>query len=125
MLLIFFVMIRRPPRSTRTDTLFPYTTLVRAEGGDVTALKLADGREVAGDIFVDCSGFRSLMLGQALGEDWEDWSHWLPCDRAAAMPTAHVEAEIQPYTSVIAMPGGWRWRIPLTHRIGQHRKGDV
>ena len=88
------------------------------ESGDVTALKLADGREVAGDIFVDCSGFRSLMLGQALGEDWEDWSHWLPCDRAAAMPTAHVEAEIQPYTSVIAMPGGWRWRIPLQHRIG-------
>src|SRR3546814_15734474 len=87
--------------------------------GDVTALKLADGREVAGDIFVDCSGFRSLMLGQALGEDWEDWSHWLPCDRAAAMPTEHVEADIQPYTSVHAMPGGLRWSIPLQQRIGQ------
>lgn len=89
-----------------------------AESGDVAALKLADGREVAGDIFVDCSGFRSLLLGATLGEEWEDWSHWLPCDRAAAMPTAHVEADIAPYTTAVAMPAGWRWRIPLQHRMG-------
>src|SRR3546814_10928499 len=88
------------------------------EAGYWTCVKQPDWRRVAGDIFVDCSVFRWRMREHAFGEDWEDWSHWLPCDRAAAMPTAHVEAEIQPYTSVIAMPGGWRWRIPLQHRIG-------
>ena len=88
------------------------------ESGDVTALVLKDGSEIAGDLFIDCSGFRSLLLGDALEEPWEDWSHWLPVDRAAAMPCAHVEEEIEPYTRAIAMPGGWRWRIPLQHRIG-------
>jgi len=86
--------------------------------GDVTRLLLADGREVAGDLFIDCSGFRALLIGGALEEEWEDWSHWLPVDRAAAMPCAHVEKEIEPYTRAIAMPAGWRWRIPLQHRIG-------
>ncbi len=86
--------------------------------GDVTTLRLDDGRVVAGDLFIDCSGFRSLLLGDALAEPWEDWSHWLPCDRAAAMPCAQVEDEVDPYTRAIAMPGGWRWRIPLQHRIG-------
>lgn len=86
--------------------------------GDVTTLVLEDGREVSGDLFVDCSGFRSLMLGQTLGEAWEDWSPWLPCDRAAAMPCAHTTAEIEPYTRATARPAGWQWRIPLQHRIG-------
>ena len=86
--------------------------------GDVTTLALEDGREIRGDLFVDCSGFRSLMLGQTLGEEWEDWSPWLLCDRAAAMPCAHTTEEIEPYTRVIGMPAGWRWRIPLQHRIG-------
>jgi len=89
-----------------------------AASGDVTTLVLEDGRTVEGDLFVDCSGFRSLMLGGALGEEWEDWSRWLPCDRAAAMPCSHVTEEIEPFTQVIGMPGGWRWRIPLQHRIG-------
>ncbi len=86
--------------------------------GDVAALVLEDGRELAGDLFVDCSGFRSLLLGQTLGEEWEDWSRWLPCDRAAALPCSYVNEEIEPYTRCIAMPAGWRWRIPLQHRIG-------
>ncbi len=86
--------------------------------GDVTELVLEDGRRIAGDLFVDCSGFRSLLLGDALGEEWEDWSHWLPCDRAAALPCTHVSDEIAPYTTATAMPAGWRWRIPLQHRIG-------
>jgi tryptophan halogenase len=86
--------------------------------GDVTTLVLEDGREISGDLFVDCSGFRSLMLGGTLGEEWEDWSPWLLCDRAAAMPCAHTTDEIEPYTRVIGMPCGWRWRIPLQHRIG-------
>jgi tryptophan halogenase len=102
---------------TRTEGL---VTEVRRdpEAGDVTELVLKDGRTIAGDLFVDCSGFRSLMLGGALEEPWEDWSHWLPVNRAAALPCEHVEQEIDPYTRVIGMPAGWRWRIPLQHRIG-------
>lgn len=88
------------------------------ETGDVTALVLASGERIEGDLFVDCSGFRSLILGQALGEEWEDWTHWLPCDRAAAMPCTHLEAELRPYTIATAMPAGWRWQIPLQHRMG-------
>jgi len=89
-----------------------------AKSGDVTKLKLEDGREIAGDLFVDCSGFRSLMLGSTLGEEWEDWSPWLPCDRAAAMPCEHTTEEIEPYTRASAKSAGWQWRIPLQHRIG-------
>lgn len=88
------------------------------DSGDVTVLNLEDGRRIEGDLFIDCSGFRSLLLGQELHEDWEDWTHWLPCDRAAAMPCAHATAEIRPYTTATAMPAGWRWQIPLQHRMG-------
>ena len=88
------------------------------ESGDVTALVLESGRAIEGDMFVDCSGFRSLLLGSTLGEEWEDWSPWLPCDRAAALPCAHVSEDFAPVTSAIAMPAGWRWRIPLQHRMG-------
>ncbi len=89
-----------------------------SETGDVAALVLESGQSIEGDLFVDCSGFRSLLLGQTLGEAWEDWSPWLPCDRAAALPCTHVTKEISPYTTAVALPAGWRWRIPLQHRIG-------
>lgn len=89
-----------------------------ASSGDVTALVLKDGRRIEGDLFVDCSGFRSVLLGQELGEEWEDWTHWLPCDRAAAMPCEHASEELRPYTTATAMPAGWRWQIPLQHRMG-------
>jgi tryptophan halogenase len=88
------------------------------ESGDVAALTLADGRRVEGDLFVDCSGFRSLLLGDTLGEAWEDWSPWLPCDRAVALPCASPPGAIEPYTTATAMKAGWRWRIPLQHRVG-------
>lgn len=89
------------------------------DSGDVLALVLKDGRRVEGDLFIDCSGFRSLLLGGEIGEAWEDWSHWLPCDRAAAMPCAHVpNAPLKPYTTAAGMPAGWRWEIPLQHRMG-------
>jgi tryptophan halogenase len=88
------------------------------ESGDVTALVLESGQALEGDLFVDCSGFRSLLLGSTLGEEWEDWSRWLPCDRAAALPCAHASEDFAPLTSAIAMPAGWRWRIPLQHRMG-------
>ena len=86
--------------------------------GDVTALVLENGTRVEGDLFVDCSGFRSLLLGDALDEEWEDWTHWLPCDRAAAMPCTHASDDLRPYTTATAMPAGWRWQIPLQHRMG-------
>lgn len=86
--------------------------------GNVTALSLADGEVVEGDFFVDCSGFASLLIGRMDENNWEDWSHWLPCDRAAALPCTSPEGEIAPYTTAAAMPGGWRWRIPLQHRVG-------
>ncbi len=85
--------------------------------GDVAALTLEGGARIDGDLFVDCSGFRSLLLGDALGEPWEDWSPWLPCDRAVAVPCDDA-APLTPYTQAIAMPFGWRWRIPLRHRVG-------
>ena len=86
--------------------------------GDIAAVVLESGERIAGDLFVDCSGFRSLLLGDALGEAWEDWSHWLPCDRAMALPCASSPGEIEPLTRATAMPAGWRWRIPLQHRVG-------
>lgn len=86
--------------------------------GDVTTLTLKDGRTVEGDLFVDCSGFRALLLGDTLDTGWQDWAHWLPCNRAAVMPCLHVEDEIEPYTRASAMAAGWRWRIPLQHRVG-------
>ncbi len=89
-----------------------------AEGGNVTTLILEDGRRIEGDLFIDCSGFRSLLLGEALEAEWEDWSHWLPCDRAVALPCAAANDTIEPYTRATAMPAGWRWRIPLQHRVG-------
>ncbi len=89
-----------------------------ATSGDVTALILQSGERVEGDLFVDCSGFRSLLLGGALEEAWEDWTHWLPCDRAAAMPCTHADGPLRPYTTATAMPAGWRWQIPLQHRMG-------
>jgi len=88
------------------------------QNGDVASLTLDSGEIVEGDLFVDCSGFRSLLLGETMGAGWEDWSHWLPCDRAVAMPTVSPAGPIEPYTRATAMTAGWRWRIPLQHRVG-------
>ncbi|MDR6852051.1 tryptophan halogenase [Sphingomonas sp. BE123] len=88
------------------------------ESGNVTELVLESGERVAGDLFIDCSGFRALLIGGAMDAAWEDWSHWLPCDRAAALPATSPEGPIEPYTRATAMGAGWRWRIPLQHRVG-------
>jgi tryptophan halogenase len=90
---------------------------VETAGETIAALRLADGRRTAGDLFIDCTGFRSLLLGQALGSGWHDWSHLLPCDTAIAVPSAGSGA-ITPYTRSTARPAGWQWRIPLQHRVG-------
>ncbi|MFL9840670.1 tryptophan halogenase family protein [Sphingomonas sp. ST-64] len=86
--------------------------------GDVTELVLDSGERIAGDLFIDCSGFRALLIGGAMDAAWEDWSHWLPCDRAAALPTERLPGAIEPYTRATAMGAGWRWHIPLQHRVG-------
>ncbi|MBR0552533.1 tryptophan halogenase family protein [Stakelama marina] len=88
------------------------------ESGDVCAVTLENGERIEGDLFIDCSGFRALLIGGELDEHWEDWSHWLPCDRAAALPCEAADGPIAPYTRATAMAAGWRWRIPLRHRVG-------
>jgi len=85
--------------------------------GHVRALLLDDGRRVEGDLFIDCSGFRSLLLGETMGVDYIDWSRWLPCDRAVAVPTVRA-GPLLPFTRATAHPAGWQWRIPLQHRTG-------
>lgn len=87
------------------------------DSGFVESLVLADDRVVNGDLFIDCSGFAALLIQQTLGSGFEDWSHWLPCDRAVTMPSARFEHTL-PYTRSIAHTAGWQWRIPLQHRNG-------
>lgn len=87
------------------------------QSGMVTALTTQRGERLAGDLFIDCSGFRALLIDGEMSGGFEDWSHWLPCDRALAVPCERV-AETTPYTRSTARPAGWQWRIPLQHRIG-------
>ena len=87
------------------------------ENGDIAAVLLANGMRIAGDLFVDCSGFRGLLIEQELEAGFDDWSHWLPCDRAVAVPCERVDPLI-PLTRSIARAAGWQWRIPLQHRTG-------
>ncbi len=89
----------------------------RTESGDIAAVQSVEGQRLAGDFFIDCSGFRGLLIEQALETGYEDWTHWLPCDRAIAVPCA-ASGEFSPFTRSIARSAGWQWRIPLQHRIG-------
>lgn len=89
----------------------------RGEDGAIDAVVLANGQRVGGDLFIDCSGFRGLLIEQTLKTGYDDWSHWLPCDRAMAVPCARG-GEFTPYTRSTARPAGWQWRIPLQHRTG-------
>jgi tryptophan halogenase len=91
--------------------------IARHESGDVRHLTLKSGERIAGDLFVDCSGFRSLLLGGVMGVAWQDWTHWLPCDRALALPSRR-SGSLTPYTRATARRAGWTWRIPLQHRTG-------
>jgi tryptophan halogenase len=85
--------------------------------GDVARIMLADGSAHGADLFLDCSGFRGLLIEEALHTGFEDWSHWLPCDRAIVAASASADA-LTPYTRATAKPAGWQWRIPLQHRVG-------
>ncbi|RST32086.1 tryptophan 7-halogenase [Sphingomonas ginkgonis] len=87
------------------------------ESGDVTEVRLESGEAIAADLFLDCSGFRGLLIEETLSTGFHDWSNWLPCDRALAVPCA-AAAELTPYTRSTALEAGWQWRIPLQHRTG-------
>jgi tryptophan halogenase len=90
---------------------------LRGTDGFIESVTMDNGDRIEGDLFIDCTGFRGLLIEEALETGYEDWSLWLPCDRAIAIPCASVEPLI-PYTQAIARRAGWQWRIPLQHRIG-------
>lgn len=90
---------------------------LNAETGYITSLSLEEDRHIEGELFIDCSGFRGRLIEEALQTGYEDWSQWLPCDRAIALPTAKTGPAI-PYTRSTAHGAGWQWRIPLQHRTG-------
>ena len=87
------------------------------ESGHVTSVTLESGAVIEGDLFIDCSGFRALLIEQTLKAGYEDWSHWLLNDRAVAMPCT-LGGSLAPVTRATARPHGWQWRIPLQHRLG-------
>jgi tryptophan halogenase len=90
---------------------------LREPDGFVESVTLERGEVVGGDLFIDCSGFRGVLIEQALKTGYDDWSHLLPCDRAVAVPTSST-GPLRPYTQAIARSAGWQWRIPLQHRTG-------
>ncbi len=93
------------------------TVSLDPDSGDISGVHLDDGRTVTADLFIDCSGMRALLLGDALGEPYEDWSEYLICDRAVAMPCSPGPV-LYNYTRAKACAAGWQWRIPLQHRFG-------
>ena len=92
-------------------------TKLNAENGHIRSVILESGQSIEGDLFIDCSGFRALLIGGALDVKYEDWSHWLPCNRAVAVGCEKTEP-LLPYTKATAHEAGWQWRIPLQHRTG-------
>jgi tryptophan halogenase len=90
---------------------------LRPEDGFVESVTLASGQRIAGDLFIDCSGFRGLLIEEALGTGYEDWTRWLPADRAIAVPTG-IAGPPDPFTRATAYASAWQWRIPLQHRMG-------
>ncbi len=91
--------------------------LTDAVSGDIASLRLENGDAIEGDLFVDCTGFRALLIGRTLNVGYDDWSHWLFNDSALATQTTAVRDAV-PYTRAIAGSAGWQWRIPLQHRVG-------
>ncbi|GEQ96614.1 tryptophan halogenase [Iodidimonas gelatinilytica] len=92
-------------------------TNLRGTDGFIESVILESGATIAGDLFVDCSGFRGLLIEQALKTGYEDWSHWLPCNRAVTV-ASEPTGPVRPYTQATAQQSGWQWRIPLQHRVG-------
>ncbi len=89
---------------------------LRGADGFIDSVTLDDGEQVPGELFIDCSGFRGLLIEEALEAGYDNWQHWLPCDRAVAVPSER--GDFTPYTRSTAKAAGWQWRIPLQHRTG-------
>ncbi|HVJ01368.1 MAG TPA: tryptophan halogenase family protein [Sphingomonas sp.] len=115
----FAQLLCRLARANRVAHVDARITAVDRDGesGRVTAVRFEDGQTVAADLWVDCSGFRSLLLGEATGVPFVDWRKWLPCDRAIAIPCASQSAP-RPFTTATARKAGWQWHIPLQNRVG-------
>lgn len=88
-----------------------------SNSGDITSLQLESGQEISGDLFIDCTGFRGLLINGVYKVGFDDWSHWLPVNKAVAAPCKAAEAPV-PYTRSTALEAGWKWRIPLQNRVG-------
>lgn len=90
---------------------------LKPDDGFIDSLTLASGERIEGDFFIDCSGFRSLLIGKAMKIKFQEWSQWLPCDRAVAVASKNLTAP-KPFTRSTALKAGWQWNIPLQHRTG-------
>ncbi len=90
---------------------------LRPDDGFIESIELEGGKNLTADLFIDCSGFRGLLIEQALETGYDDWTHWLPCDRAAAVQCETIDP-LLPYTQSTARAAGWQWRIPLQARTG-------
>ncbi len=116
---LYAAFLRRHAEQAGVTRIEGKVDSVQADGPDshIASITLEDGQKVEGDFFIDCTGFRGLLIGQEMGADYSDWTHWLPCDRAMAVPCESV-SPITPYTRATARQAGWQWRIPLQHRTG-------
>ncbi len=115
----FAAMLRRLALANHVDHIDGRIDRVEQDAdGRIDAVTLADGRRVEGDLWIDCSGFRSLLLGEALGVPYVDWRQWLPVDRAVAIPCESANPDPRPMTTATARAAGWQWHIPLRHRVG-------
>jgi tryptophan 7-halogenase len=116
---LYAAYLRRYAETRRVERIEAKVVDVALAGetGHVSSVRLDDGRVLNADLFVDCSGFRGLLIEGALQTGYDDWTHWLPCDRAVAVPTAS-SGPFMPYTRSNAHAAGWQWRIPLQHRVG-------
>jgi tryptophan halogenase len=90
---------------------------LNSETGHIDSVQVDGATSISGELFLDCSGFKALLIEEALHTGFDDWSHWLPCNRAIAVQTENTEPPV-PYTRAIAHTAGWRWQIPLQHRVG-------
>jgi len=101
---------------TRVEGILVHTDL-HPDSGNVKGIQLEDGQQIEADFFVDCSGFKGVLIEETLESGYQDWSQWLPCNRAIAIPCEN-KGELTPYTRATAKEAGWVWRIPLQHRTG-------